>query len=296
MKILFCRSTCGPSLSVIIFAVFFAFTACKKQDHPQPPQPPAKGTLVNENGGCYPYLLHGVYYNGVPTQSDTANYIEIYVNVTTPGSYKITTDQQKGVSWSGSGVFPDTGVTRVKLMPTGAFSEHTYADFTTSFDSSHCFFRIPIHDSAALGIADNTWEFTAAGRYYHGAISGVDLYVPGGEDPTTFYGSMQGYSDTSLTIFINYSVYDTLQRCYHSTANGAFVDFVTSRFSPDPKIHLHVDRYSAALGAEIKVGDPTGCSPDIFYFNGTILDSANHVIPITNARFRCTNIRQDYLH
>ena len=285
------RIHCGLSFSVLVFSVLLAFTACKKQP---PPQPPARGSLVSEYGNCYPYTQHGNFFNGVPaTDSD---YIEILVNVTSPGSYKITTDQQKGVSFSASGVFGDTGVARVHLKSSGAFTEHTYADFTTTFDSTHCFFRVPIHDSAALGIADNTFEFKAGGTFYHGSIFGVSLLLPGGDDPTTYYGSLQGFSDTSLTMNILYSVYDTLGLCYHSTNTNASFDFVTSRFSPGPKVHLTANRGQAAIGVELKIGDPDGCSPDITYFNGTVLDSAGNIVPITNARFRCSNVRQDYLH
>src|SRR4051812_18346114 len=111
MKSMLRRMPCGLSFPALLFAALFVFAASKKQPPPME-QPPAKGTLVSEYGNCYPSTQHGDYYNGVPASSDS-NYMEIWVNVTSPGSYKITTDQQKGVSWSGSGVFPDTGMTKV---------------------------------------------------------------------------------------------------------------------------------------------------------------------------------------
>ena len=292
MKRMPCRISSALSIFLSAFTILVAFTACQK-DHPN--SQPAKGSLVSEVGNCYPYNIHGNFYNGVPA-SDT-DYVEIFVKVTTPGSYKITTDQQKGVSFSASGVFTDTGLASVHLKATGLFTEHTFADFTTSFDSTHCLFRLPIHDSALLSIPDNTWEFTANGHYYHGTVFGEALLLPGGDDPTTYYGSMQGFSDTSLTLFIGYSVYDTANTCFRPTSgkvtpgNNAFY-FNTSRFSTDPQVHFSADHSTDSLGAVINI---TTCS-EVITFNGTVLDANHNVIPITNARLRCSNVTQDYFH
>jgi len=281
------------SICVLTFSILFAFTTCKKE-HP-PTEQPAKGSLVSEIGNCYPYSIHGNFYNGV--QASDSDYVEIFVQVTSPGSYKVTTDQQKGVSFSASGVFRDTGLTAVHLKATGMFTEHTFADFTTSFDSTSCLFRVPIHDSAALSIADNTWEFTAGGQFYHGTVFGVALYLPGGDDPTTYYGSMQGYSDTSLTLSIGYSVYDTVNACFRPTSGGAnpahnSFYFTTSRFFTGAQVHFSADYKTDSAGAVVNI---MPCS-DVMTFNGTVLDGNHNVIPITNARLRCSNVRQDYLH
>ncbi|MDO6432857.1 hypothetical protein Q4E93_19775 [Flavitalea sp. BT771] len=264
------------SIAVIIFSVLFAFTACKKQP---PPPPPAKGSLVGEGGGCYPYTVHGTYYNGIPAP-DT-NYVEIHVDVTSPGSYKITTQQENGVSFSASGTFTDTGLNVVHLKSTGTFLADTIIDFHTSFDSTSCIFRVSIEDSAELSIADNTWEFTAGGHLYHGPGHAVYANFVGGSFYFTFFGSMAGYSDTSLTIRYRTFPTDPVTCSHPTTGDANSFRFTTSIFSADPKVF-----FTASPSTLPAVIDITHCSSHLYYFNGTARDSAGNIVPITNARFR----------
>jgi hypothetical protein len=271
--------------SFVIFSVLLAFTACKKQP---PPQQPARGSLVKDGAQCYPYTVHGNYYNAVPATD--SNYVEIHVNVTRPGTYRIITDQVNGVTFSASGIFTDTGLNVVHLASTGAFIEHDYTDFNTSFDSASCQFRIGVQDSAALTIADNTWEFTAGGHLYQGTGFATSTLYPGGDDNFIFYGSMPGASDTSLIVTYLISVYDP-RACSHPTSEGhSNFHFNTSRFAPGPIV-----RFDAGQGSVPAVIDVFNCSSNVYYFNGTARDSANNIIPITNARFRADHPTQLYL-
>jgi len=269
------------SASLLIFAIVLTFTTCKKNP---PPPPPAKGSLVYKGGLCYPSTVHGTYYNGVPAP-DT-NYVEINVDVTSPGSYNITTDMQNGVTFSASGVFTDTGMNAVRLRSKGAFLDHTFADFHTTFDSTHCEFRVWISDSAELSIADNTWQFTAEGHLYQGPGVAVGTPYHGGSYFFAFYGSMQGYSDTSLTIKYAIFANDPVSCSYPTSGDFNSFHFNTSKFAPGPGIVL--DASPSTLPAMI---DIFNCSSHVYYFNGTARDSAGNTIPITNARFRVDNPR-----
>jgi hypothetical protein len=271
------------SISALIFSTLLTFTACKKQP---PPPPPAKGSLVYEGALCYPYTVHGTYYNGVPGAD--SNYVEINVDVTSPGSYQITTDKQNGVTFSASGVFTDTGLNVVHLKSSGAFLDHTFADFNTSFDSTHCQFRVWIADSAGLSIADNAWQFTAGGHLYQGTGFAISTLYPGGDDSFIFYGSMPGSSDTSLIVSYLISVYDP-GACSHPTSGYSSFHFNTSRFATGPMV-----RFDANNGTAPAVIDVYNCSSNVYYFNGTARDSANNIVPITNARFKAVNVTQLY--
>jgi hypothetical protein len=276
------RLRLASSASMLIFSVLTAFIACKKQP---PPPPPAKGSLVSEGGGCYPYTVHGTYYNGIPA-ADT-NYVEINVDVTSPGAYQITTDKVNGVTFSASGIFTDTGLNVVHLKSAGAFLDHTLADFHTSFDSTSCVFRVWIADSAELSIADNTWQFTAGGRLYQGPGHAVFANFVGGSFYFSFFGSMSGYSDTSLTIKYRTFPTDSVSCSHPTTGDANYVRFITSRFSTGPKV-----LFNASSSTVPAVIDIAHCSSHLYYFNGTARDSAGNIVPITNARFRADNPEQ----
>jgi len=47
--------------------------------------------------------------------------VDISVNVTQAGTYKISADMQNGVLFSDSGAFTNTGINTIHLKPTGQF-------------------------------------------------------------------------------------------------------------------------------------------------------------------------------
>jgi hypothetical protein len=141
--------------------IFSVFIGCKKEP---PHSNPAKGSLQNQYGECLPGNLHGIWYNGLPANTDT-NFVDINVNVTSPGSYNITTDKQNGVTFAASGIFADTGLKVVRLKATGTFISPGTFTFHDTFDSSTCQFAVDVQDSAGLSLADNTFQFTARAMF-----------------------------------------------------------------------------------------------------------------------------------
>jgi hypothetical protein len=77
----------------------------------------AVGTLGSTAGACTSFILNGTYQQGVAF--NTGNTVQVQVNITTPGSYQINTDSVNGVRFSGSGIFPTTGIKNVTLTGTG---------------------------------------------------------------------------------------------------------------------------------------------------------------------------------
>ncbi|HEY8970156.1 MAG TPA: hypothetical protein VIM64_13720, partial [Puia sp.] len=172
MKCLHTRLIWVLSAFVLLFFVI-ASDSCKKDNHPSAP---ATGSLQDRDGLCNSYLTHGAWYNGTSAGSDTS-YVEINVNVKSPGSYRITSDKHNGVTFSASGNFTDTGLNKVRLKATGTFINVDFADYNITFDSSLCSFRVYVRDSAGLSIPDNTWRFTAGGQAYTGSCSGTIYYA-----------------------------------------------------------------------------------------------------------------------
>ena len=283
--------TIPTSLRRISFPILFlcltliAATGCKKQP-PPPPAVPAEGSLQNEVGNCLSSTVHGPWYNGV--SADTS-YVEIGVAVTKAGSYKIITDKQNGVVFSATGTFTDTGLNKVRLKQTGLFTSTGATRFITAFNSSACQFTVAVKDSTFRDQPDNTWEFTAGGRTYKGTGFAISTLYPGGDDGVVFYGSMSGFSDTSLTISYLISVYDPLACSRLTSAGQSSFHFISSRSATGPMV-----RFDATQGTVPAVIDLRNCSSNIYYFSGTARDTANNIVPVTNARFRADNPTQLY--
>jgi len=75
-------------------------------------------TTNNTGGLCAPITVNGIYKAGVPLNA--TNTIEVQVNVTTPGTYSLTTAPAvNGIVFNGSGNFTTTGTNTVTLYGNG---------------------------------------------------------------------------------------------------------------------------------------------------------------------------------
>ncbi len=94
-----------------------AFTACQKELSFENTTP-SVGTLKSDNAdNCLPSTVNGGFF--VDTVLNAGNYIEVTVNVTTPGLYTILTDTLNGYYFKGTGAFASAGSNIVKLMGIG---------------------------------------------------------------------------------------------------------------------------------------------------------------------------------
>jgi len=97
----------------------------------------AKGSLkADANGNCLPMKIAGTYLTTV-SLGDT-NYLELTVDVASPGNYSISTNTVNGFSFKGSGNFSAAGITTVKLSGLGKPATVGINNFTVQFDSSKC--------------------------------------------------------------------------------------------------------------------------------------------------------------
>ncbi|MES1216506.1 MAG: hypothetical protein ABUT20_13405, partial [Bacteroidota bacterium] len=94
-------------------------------------------TLAGAPSGCTNFVVNGIYVQS--TALDTAtNKLQISVNVTTAGSYTISTNTVDGFSFSGSGVFSATGAQTVILNGSGTPTNTGAQAFTVTAGSSSC--------------------------------------------------------------------------------------------------------------------------------------------------------------
>ncbi len=170
---------------------------------------PAVGTLGADAGICTPVTPEGTYTQG--TSLSSLNTVQVQVNITTPGTYAITTNQVNGVSFSNAGAFADTGVQNVVLIGAGTPVDAGDHTFTVTFGSGNCVFPITFlpgtqidadyfpttaNSNWAYGLEGGTDEdsllvtalgttFTIDGNVYTGLIT--DLIPPSGEPDTAFF-------------------------------------------------------------------------------------------------------------
>jgi len=123
------------------------------------------GTLAGAPTACTPITVNGSYSPGIPISA--ANSAAIKVNVTTAGSFAITTDTVAGIWFSFSGILPVGTGQDVVLQahggpPTGTTGAKT---FTVKLGSSACTFPVTLAGPAVgtvnCGSAVFTGTYTA---------------------------------------------------------------------------------------------------------------------------------------
>ena len=126
----------------IDFPVSGASQGCAFSITFDPLSPPAAFVLGGDPGSCTGAVLSGTYE--ATTATTGSNTLLIDVNVTTAGSYAITTNTQNGVSFSGSGLI-SAGTTQLVLTASGtplAAGTFNY-DIIVAGLTTTCTFSVP---------------------------------------------------------------------------------------------------------------------------------------------------------
>ena len=74
-------------------------------------------TYAGAPGNCTAPAVNGTYSSGISLGA--GNYVDLAVNVTTPGAYTVNTNNANGIGFSGSGVFTAVGPQVVRLIGNG---------------------------------------------------------------------------------------------------------------------------------------------------------------------------------
>lgn len=143
----------------------------------------AIGTLGASAGSCTPVSPSGTYTQGIALTS--SNTVQIQVNVTTAGTYTISTGSVNGVTFSKSGTFSSTGLQNVILVGNGTPVNSGSQNFSVSFGSSTCSFPItflpgtapPVGDYLPL-TANSNWTFALTDLSNGNTDSLFDKVVP----------------------------------------------------------------------------------------------------------------------
>ena len=107
-----------------------------------PLPPPAVFTLSGAPGTCTPVTVNGFYILGKPL--DAANTVVIQVDVSTPGSYTVSTNTVNGMTFSASGVFTAAGLQNVVLRGNGTPQSTGLTSVAPRFGTSACNFSVTV--------------------------------------------------------------------------------------------------------------------------------------------------------
>ena len=138
----------NKSFTYILFIIFFFFlgNACQRGLDPYP-TPTAEGYILKDNNGnCEPVIINGNYYK-TQTLNDS-NYLLVDVNITSAGTYKISTDTINGYFFEADGTFNSIGTVHVKLLAEGKPTEADSDYFTIRFNESFCEAKVVVSDSS----------------------------------------------------------------------------------------------------------------------------------------------------
>jgi len=131
-----------------IIAVFvlgvLVLAACSKELSYEGPDTPAEGSMQSAlTGDCLPKTVTGIYKVAVPLVADS-NTISVAVNVTTTGTYLVTTDTVNGFFFNSTGRFTSPGTNTVKLRSNGTPFAAGVNNFRISFDSTFCDVQVTV--------------------------------------------------------------------------------------------------------------------------------------------------------
>src|SRR5450432_512916 len=129
---------------LLLFVLTIIDTSCEKEYSYEggPTTGMAGGTAVytleSDGGNCTAPLINGIYATGIALQP--SNNVQLGVNVTTIGTYTLSTTVVNGIQFSGSGNFTFTGLQSITLTGNGTPITTGISPFTPPVGSGCSFF------------------------------------------------------------------------------------------------------------------------------------------------------------
>lgn len=190
-------------LELCIYCSVF-FSSCQKEYSYEGGNFPVNETaiyaLVNHNDSCTGNIISGKYYKGV--QLSQVNAVQLLVDVSTTGSYNLSTSTINGFHFFAAGNFTNIGRQLITLFAVGTPKETGNFDFTPLAASS-CSFRINVVTQPPLlgafnlsGDPGNCSNLKIVGYY----ISGMALQASNTVIATVDVGSVGAYSLSTDTL------------------------------------------------------------------------------------------------
>jgi len=250
---------------------------------------PAVFTLQTSGTNCMDASVSGDYTKGVVLNSTSK--VTVKVNVTTIGSYSISTTATNGMTFSASGAFSTTGVQTVTLTGSGTPVNSGAISIPLTVGSTTCSFPVTVNATATNPPPAGTyiWKFTSGGKITHGEVDGdgvLEVVSSGAFSFTTiaFFG-ISAAVDTSIVIAIaDLNNVVNANETYVSTSTtsnsaGIEIDYGGVTFYADPQ--------TPTASVTVKVTSHNTTTKVVAgTFSGTLKDQTGaQTLTITNGEF-----------
>jgi hypothetical protein len=168
-------------------AVIVTFLSCQKEISFDTGGKSIGEFLKDAGGDCTPAIVNGIFKQDTVLATD-ANFVDVQVTVSTPGTFDIKSDTVNGYSFSKTGSVT-FGNNTIRLYATGKPIVAGTNTFTITYGASTCTFDITVTGSGVLPA-----EFTL------GSILGICTQaIPGG----TYTVGVPLTSSNTLTVQVN---------------------------------------------------------------------------------------------
>jgi hypothetical protein len=215
-------------------------------------------TLVGSPGNCIPGTVSGSY--NVGTVLNAGDSVTIQVNVTTPGTWSITTSTLGGMTFSGAGTFTTTGVQTIRLTGTGTPTTAGPFNFPISAGASTCSFTVTVT--------------TLSSDYYPRTTNSNWSYIFNNDPMDTLYRNvllaMKSAIGNTYNIFMENDGSGPDSSGYFRKSSGDYYQYADMGYI--------FDLDAPVWGEYIFLKDnvPSGTSWTSSNFAGTFTDSATH--------------------
>lgn len=240
-------------------------------------------TLIGSPNNCTNAKVSGSYQEGSPLT--IANEVSIQVDVTTLGTYSVSTTPTNGMSFSSLGTFIETGLQTVTLQGSGFPDTVGTTAVPISVGGTSCSFTVTVNGSEPPG-ADSAWQFSVGSNFYHGFIDSVLIReVPDLGTALSFIGSSFPGPDTLFQMDILLPGNTVQTGTYNTDSANAdffFYNSTDTTLAPYYKADYQV---SPNVNLEVKVTsyDPVTKILSVT-FSGTAVNADGQKINVTGGR------------
>lgn len=156
---------------------------------PPPPSGPAVFTLAGTPGNCPTPQFQGNYVKNIALNA--SNTVTLNVNVTTAGSYTVTTNTVNGMTFSGTGAFSSTGAQTIVLTGSGTPTASGSFNILVTAGTSTCSFSVIVTDTAPPpGSNTDYFPLTQNSYWTYDDGSGSDTSKTTNTGTATFNGNI----------------------------------------------------------------------------------------------------------
>jgi hypothetical protein len=253
-----------PCLFLFPLSILLLFTACQKELSIEVNGSPSSGSLQSDGADdCLPKTVQGVYEAGEVLKTDS-NYIDVQVNVTTAGSYRVYSDTVNGVYFESKGSFATAGLNTIRLAGSGTPLAAGNHIFTLAYDSTECTVIVSTLSQGGAtdalftldGAPDICMDYAVAGAYIEGVaatpantvVIKVDVTDPGTYSLTSNLSNGLSFSGTGAFI-------DPGPQTITLTATGTPIVAASTSFT------LTVDATTCSFAVDITTTNPVNYFP-----------------------------------